>query len=295
MVTALQVKSVAIVGAGVSGTAAAAALKAEGYFDKVKVFKRRVKHPVGHKQDMKGKKIVITGAGRGLGRALAIVAADRGAIPLLLGRSEEALQQVSDIIKRRTGTLAPAFVCDLSDTTSVTNAANHIAYSHPNIDILVNNGAHFTEGAFEKQTAEQITSVVNSAVTGTMILTKELLPLLKKRAHTDIHNVVSMSGLQYARFTGASLPFRTAKAAQDGFTQGLIEELKGSCVRITSVYPGLIEDVSPTDEAWDNQRDVSEGITNKDVVDTILYALCAPPNVSLRSIVIERTRSDFLV
>ncbi|KAH7196332.1 uncharacterized protein B0J16DRAFT_101 [Fusarium flagelliforme] len=244
---------------------------------------------------MKDKKIVITGAGRGLGRALAIVAADQGAIPLLLGRSEEALQQVHNTIKSRTGISAPTFVCDLSDTTSVTNAANHITYSHPNIDILVNNGAHFTEGAFEKQSTDQVVSVVNSAVTGTMILTKELLPLLRQRSHANIHNVVSMSGLPYARLTGASLPFRAAKAAQDGFTQGLVEELHGSSVRITSVYPGLIEDVSPTDEAWDKQRDLSEGITNKDVVDTILYALCAPSNVSLRSIVIERTRSDFLV
>ncbi|KAJ4137134.1 hypothetical protein NW768_002715 [Fusarium equiseti] len=246
-------------------------------------------------QDMKGKKIVITGAGRGLGRALAIMAADRGAIPLLLGRDEGALYQVSDTIKSRTGILAPTFVCDLSDTTSVIGVAKHIAYSHPNIDILVNNGAHFTEGAFEKQTTEQIVSVVNSAVTGTMVLTKELLPLLKKRPHADIHNIISMSGLPHARLTGASLPFRAAKAAQDGFTQGLVEELHGTSVRITSVYPGLIEDVSRMDEAWDKQRGLSEGITNKDVVDTILYALSAPPNVSLRSIVIERTRSDFLV
>lgn len=244
---------------------------------------------------MKGKKIVITGAGRGLGRALAIVAADRGAIPLLLGRSLQALEQVRDTIKSRSGVSAVTMVCDLSDTSSVINATARIASSHPDIDILVNNGAQFTDGAFQRQTYSDIVSVVNSAVTGTMILTKDLLPLLKQRPHADIHNVVSMSGLPYARLTGASLPFRAAKAAQDGFTQSLVEELNGSSVRITSVYPGLIEDVSPTDDAWDNQRALTEGITNKDVVDTILYALCAPPNVSLRSIVIERTRSDFLV
>ena len=243
---------------------------------------------------MKDKKIVITGAGRGLGRALAIVAADQGAIPLLLGRSPQALEQVRDIIQSRSGVSAPTIICDLSDTSSVINAAEKIASSHPDIDILVNNAAHFTDGAFQNQTYSQIVSVITSAVTGTMLLTKDLLPLLLQRPHADIHNVVSMSGLPYARLTGASLPFRAAKAAQDGFTQGLAEELRGSSVRITSVYPGLIEDVSPTDEGWDNHRGLKEGITNKDVVDTILYALGAPPNVSLRSIVIERTRSDFL-
>ncbi|KAF5249310.1 hypothetical protein FANTH_5391 [Fusarium anthophilum] len=242
---------------------------------------------------MKGRKIVISGAGRGLGRALAIVAASQGATPILLGRSQSALQEVSETIKSDSGATAYPITCDLSDPTSVAKATKEIAESHPDIDILVNNGAHFTEGSFDKQTDDQILSVVNSAVTGTMILTRQLLPLLKQRPRADIHNVVSMSGLQYARLTGASLPFRAAKAAQDGFTQGLVEELKGTSVRTTSVYPGLIEDVSPTSAEWQKQRSFEEGITNKNVVDTIIYALSAPPNVSLRSIVIERTHSDF--
>ncbi|KAF4338948.1 short-chain dehydrogenase reductase SDR family [Fusarium beomiforme] len=244
---------------------------------------------------MEGRKIVISGAGRGLGRALAIVAASKGATPIILGRSQKALDEVRDTIKSENGATAYAITCDLSDPASVVQATEEIAKSHPDIDILVNNGAHFTEGSFDKQTDDQIMSVVNSAVTGTMLLTRQLLPLLKQRPRADIHNVVSMSGLQYARLTGASLPFRAAKAAQDGFTQGLVEELKGTSVRVTSVYPGLIEDVSPTSSEWQKKRGSDEGITNKDVVDTILYALSAPPNVSLRSIVIERTHSDFLV
>ncbi|KAI1016466.1 hypothetical protein LB505_010203 [Fusarium chuoi] len=244
---------------------------------------------------MEGRKIVISGAGRGLGRALAIVAASQGATPILLGRSQSALQEVSETIKSNSAGTAYPVICDLSDPTSVAKATKEIAESHSDIDILVNNGAHFTEGSFDKQTDDQILSVVNSAVTGTMILTRQLLPLLKQRPRADVHNVVSMSGLQYARLTGASLPFRAAKAAQDGFTQGLVEELKGTSVRVTSVYPGLIEDVSPTSAEWQKHRSFDEGITNKSVVDTIIYALSAPPNVSLRSIVIERTHSDFLI
>ncbi|KAF4992646.1 hypothetical protein FGRMN_7047 [Fusarium graminum] len=244
---------------------------------------------------MQGKNIIITGAGRGLGRALAIVAAAKGATPILLGRSQEALSEVQDTIKNHSGVSATKIVCDLTDPTSIAQAADQIVASQPDIDILVNNGAQFTEGAFEDQTDNQIMSVVNSAITGTMILTRSLLPLLKQRPHADIHNVVSMSGLQYARLTGASLPFRAAKAAQDGFTQGLVEELNGTSVRVTSVYPGLFEDVSPTDAGWEKRRGPEEGITNKEVVDAIIYALSAPPNVSLRSIVIERTRSNFLV
>ena len=103
-----------------------------------------------------------------------------------------------------------------------------------------------------------------------------------------------MSGLQYARFVGASLPFRAAKAAQDGFSQGMVEEVKGSNIRVTSIYPGLIDDISPLDPAWETAREIGDGLSNRDVVDTILYALAAPPNMALRQIVIERTKTEFL-
>ncbi|MFB8340119.1 SDR family oxidoreductase [Brucella cytisi] len=244
---------------------------------------------------MQGRKIVITGAGRGLGRALSIAAASYGAIPILLGRSADMLLEVVDVITGNGGPKIDCFVCDLSEPQSILNAANQIAALHPDIDILINNGAHFTSGSLENHTDEQIMSVVNSAVTGTMILTRRLIPLLKARKRADIHNIVSMSGLPYARFVGASLPFRAAKAAQDGFTQGLVEEMAGTSVRITSIYPGLIEDVSPTTAEWHRTRGADEGITNREVVETIFYALSAPANVSLRQIIIERTRSDFLL
>jgi NAD(P)-dependent dehydrogenase (short-subunit alcohol dehydrogenase family) len=243
---------------------------------------------------VQGRKIVITGAGRGLGRALAIVVASLGAVPILLGRSQRALQEVSDVISANGGPQADAYVCDLASPQSIDSAVQKLAAVHPDIDVLVNNGAQFTGGTLESHTDEQILAVVNSAVTGTMILTRQLLPLLKARPRADIHNVVSMSGLQYAKFVGASLPFRTAKAAQDGFAQGLVEELQGSSIRITSIYPGLIEDISPTATDWHQSRGADGGLTNKDVVDAIIYALSAPVNVTLRQIVIERTHSDFL-
>lgn len=75
---------------------------------------------------MQGKKIVISGAGRGLGRALAITLAAQGAVPILLGRSRETLQETSDIIRRETGISAYTIVCDLSDIGSVVHAAKEI-------------------------------------------------------------------------------------------------------------------------------------------------------------------------
>ena len=241
-----------------------------------------------------GRKIAITGAARGLGRALAVVAADRGAIPILLGRSPESLAVTAEAIGRRVGRSPDIFPCDLTDFASVAEAAGRIALKHPDLDILVHNGSQWTSGSLENQNDEKIAAVVNSTVTGTIALTRHLLPLLKARPRADIHVVVSMSGLQHARLVGASLPFRAAKAAQDGFAQGLVEELKGSSIRVTSTYPGMIEDVSPLDPEWERVQEGDGRLGNRDVVDAILFALAAPPNVALRQIVIERTRTDFL-
>jgi NADP-dependent 3-hydroxy acid dehydrogenase YdfG len=244
---------------------------------------------------IEGRKIAITGAGRSLGAALAIVSADRGAHPVLLGRSRDALELVADAIEVRTGRRSPVVVCDLADAASVAAAAGILTDDHANLDCLVNSGAHWSGGKFEAMSDADIAAVVGSALTGTMALTRRLLPLLRARPTADIHTVVSKSGLQYARLRGSSVAFRAAKAGQDGFVQGLTEELAGSSIRVTSVYPGIIEDISPLDPAWNVARSPAAMLSNREVVEAILFALEMPANVSVRSLVIECTNSDFLV
>lgn len=243
---------------------------------------------------LEGRKIAITGAGRGLGRALAVIAADRGAVPILLGRSLPALQEVARIIEQRAAIRSAAYRCDLADLASVAAAAAALVAEYPDLDALVHNGARWSGGTLATQDDASIAAVVSSTITGTMALTRQLLPVLRAHPFADIHFVVSMSALAGTHPVGASLPFRAAKAAQQSFAQNLAAELNGTPIRVTSIYPGLIDDVSPTAPEWDAPRGISQGLSNRDVVDAMLYALSAPPNVSLRQIVIERTRSDFL-
>jgi short-subunit dehydrogenase len=243
---------------------------------------------------MAGKTIAITGAARGLGAALAIVAADRGMLPLLLGRNPAGLAEIAGAIEVRTGRRPDCVICDLADLASVASAAAKVALLAPELDILVNSGSQWRGGAFDAQADEHIASVVNSTVTGTMVLTRHLLPLLQARPAADIHTVVSMSGLPYARMRGASVPFVAAKAAQSGFVQALTEELIGTNVRVTSVYPGIIEDVLPTEPEWDRERSQADMLSDRNVVEAILYVLEQPPNMAIRSLVIERARTDFL-
>ena len=103
-----------------------------------------------------------------------------------------------------------------------------------------------------------------------------------------------MSGLPYARMRGSSVPFVAAKHAQNGFVQALTEEMAGTSVRVTSVYPGHIEDTSPLEESWDYPRGIEDALSDRDVVESILFVLGQPRNVAIRSLVIERARTEFL-
>lgn len=239
-----------------------------------------------------GRRMAITGAGRGLGAALAIVAADRGARPLLLGRQPANLKATGDTIRKRTGIDAPTIACDLADRASAAAAASMIAATHADIDGIIHNGTMWLPGPLEQLDDAQMESCIASAAVGALVLTRRLLPLLKAKPRADIHTVVSTSGLPNVPLLGASVAFRAAKAAQDGFVQGLADELSGTTVRVSAVYPGNITDLSPLDAEWDAARGPDDPLTNREVVEAVLFTLALPANACVRSLVIERSRSE---
>lgn len=234
---------------------------------------------------LKDKRVVITGAGRSLGAALAIVLADEGAKVILLGRTPENLFSTASIIEQRTGQKPLTFHADMADTASVEKAAKELL-EQTEVDILINNAAFWLAGKIEAVSGFDIFQTVNSMLTGTILLTKILLPSLLK-SDSDIVNLVSMSGLPNVPLYGASSTFLAAKHGQAGFTDGLRQELKGTSVRVTGIYPPLIDDISPLDEAWNETRRKDKSISNRDVVETILFALTRRSNCTLSTIILD--------
>ena len=105
---------------------------------------------------LSGRRIVISGAARGLGRALAITAADRGADLVLLGRSSSALVALADTIKTRAGRRCEYGLCDLSDRESITRASEQILAAGRVVDVLINNACPWLAGDLEELQEEDI-------------------------------------------------------------------------------------------------------------------------------------------
>jgi NADP-dependent 3-hydroxy acid dehydrogenase YdfG len=236
-----------------------------------------------------GVRIVITGAGRGLGAAMAHVFAERGAKLILCGRSLHALAAVADTIAAN-GRARPDVVrLDLAEAGSVEGAAHEIREIAPTLDVLINNGATWLEHRASAYPAAEVSAAVNSAVTGTFLLTQALLPALSKSSRPDIVTIGSRNGLPNAPLDNLSIPFYAAKHAQLGMAEGLRQLLKGTPIRSIAVHPPPLEDVSPPDAAWNAAPNRAKGMlaTNRDVVEAVEFAITRPRHVTISSLVID--------
>ena len=237
---------------------------------------------------LKGKKILITGAARGLGAAFATVLADAGAHIIMTGRLTETLEGTAEAIRLRCGSKPETHLLDLADGGPVNEFGEAIAEAHPKLDILINNGAQWLSGSMADYDAYSVVSTMNAAATGSFLLTRKLLPSLLATGAGDIVNIISTSGIVNSALQTAAVPFYMAKHAQTGMTNGLRQELKGKPVRVHGIYPPDLDTISPLNmESWNANRDDSSMVTTRDVVEAGIFALTRPRHVTMASIVLD--------
>jgi NAD(P)-dependent dehydrogenase (short-subunit alcohol dehydrogenase family) len=237
--------------------------------------------------DLTGRRMVITGAARGLGRALAIVAAARGADVVLLARDPSALQRTADAIVGRTGRMVLSATCDMADPASIREACAMVVQSGP-VDVLVNNAAPWLPGPLEELSEEQIVGTIAAAVTGTALVTQALLPGLKASKAADVVTIVSTAGLLNRGGEVRSAVFHAAKHGQSGFSDRLRHDLKPHGIRVSAIYPPYFEDVDPLGPDWNRDRNpASEPMTNREIVAAVLFAITAPRTCAFPMIVLD--------
>jgi meso-butanediol dehydrogenase / (S,S)-butanediol dehydrogenase / diacetyl reductase len=183
------------------------------------------------------KVIVITGAGAGLGRALARRFAADGETVVLLGRNAEKVQKVAAEIGER----ALALGCDVASPDSVRAAFTRIAERHPRIDVLINNAAVFEPFLIAEASDDQILKSVTTNLAGPILCARSAIPLMGKGSH--IINVSSESvGMLFPHL----VMYQSSKAGLERFSQGLHHELEPKGIRVTTVRAGQMMEAGKT-------------------------------------------------
>lgn len=203
-----------------------------------------------------GKTIVITGAGDGLGRALARRFAADGETVILLGRTAAKVEAVAAELG------APHFAvqCDVANPDSVREAFQVIARKHPKVDVLINNAAIYEPFTLAEVTDEQITSQLMINLAGPILCAREALPLLRGDGH--IINVTSESS--HVKMPMLWL-YAGAKAGLELISDMWERELKPEGVRVTVVRAGQMYDETKTGSTWSEDVRVRFGMENMKV------------------------------
>ena len=193
-------------------------------------------------QELSGRVAIVTGAGRNIGRAIALALADGGAAVVVNARSnvQEAKAVAGEI--ERAGGKAFAVTADVADADAVASMVKDAASRFGRIDILVNNAAVRAEQAIETMTLAEWRAVTAVILDGAFNCVKACLPYLKRSGAGVIVNIGGLSA-----HTGAARRPHvvTAKAGLIGLTRALAHELAPDHIRVNTVTPGLMATPRP--------------------------------------------------
>lgn len=180
--------------------------------------------------------IVITGASKGIGRALSIKFAQSGHNIAICSRNQNDLAQLENELKQiRPDIQIISISTDVSQKESVKNFASEILKQWDSIDILINNAGVFIPGSIKDEDEKNLPKMIDTNLYSAYYLTKSLLPVMLEARSGHIFNVCSIASFQ-AYPNGGS--YSISKFALLGFSKCLREELKEYNIKVTAVMPG---------------------------------------------------------
>src|ERR1700722_16238296 len=186
---------------------------------------------------LKNQIAVVTGAGRGIGRAIALKFAAEGADVVCVSRTQENSEKVANEI-RALGKKAWAFAVDVSDSNSVSASAEKILADCGKVDILVNNAGVTRDGLLMRMSDADWDAVLDTNLKGAFLVTKAFFRAFAKQRAGRIINISSVIGLIG---NPGQCNYAASKAGLIGFTQSVGKELASGGGTGTAIAPGFIE------------------------------------------------------
>lgn len=186
--------------------------------------------------DLKNKNALITGAGKGIGKAIALALAKEGVNVILIARTQDEIDSVAAKV-RSLRVKALAITADVADINSVNAAVEKALAEFGTIDILINNAGIAAFGKFLELEPTDWERIIQVNLMGTYYVTRAVLPNMIERQTGDIINISSTAGLSGNALTSA---YSASKFAVLGLTESLMQEVRKHNIRVTALTPSTV-------------------------------------------------------
>ena len=237
-------------------------------------------------QPLAGKVSIVTGASRGIGKAISILLAQSGSRVVLAARSEPQLKSVRDEISSQNGD-ALVIPTDLTRDEEMERLVEQTIKEWGSVDVLINNAGLGKVAPVVKAKVSDWDETFQVNLRAPMILSKLVLPQMMERGEGSIINISSVSG-KSGQANGSA--YSASKFGLMGFTQSLYEEVREYGIRVAAICPGFVDtQLIPQMRRMDR----SKMIRPEDIAQTVLFVLTSPPTACPVEITIRPQRTPY--
>jgi NADP-dependent 3-hydroxy acid dehydrogenase YdfG len=236
---------------------------------------------------LKNKTVLLTGASKGIGKALALKLAQQNVNLGLVARSEQELQEIKIEIEKL-GSKCLLFVGNVADENLAKAAVGQMVAAFGSIDFMINNAGYGIFGQTETISAENWSDIYDVNVKGTFLFSKEVLAGMKTTQSGHIINIASDVAKRV--FDGGGL-YCSSKYAQDAFSAALRKEVRKDGIKVSVVYSGLVDTMFHADPQGAAKH--ADWLKADDMADTIIYIMDQPRHVVIDELMIHPLSQEY--
>lgn len=220
---------------------------------------------------------VVTGAGSGIGEAIATLLHEEGVKVILAGRNKDKLQNVANQLAQDSVKVVPTDVTKKEEVDELIKIAQQ---TFGGLDIVINSAGQMLSSKITDYQVDEWDSMIDVNIKGTLYTAQAALPTMLEQSSGHFINIASISGFEV---TKSSTIYSATKAAVHTITQGLEKELAKTGVKVTSISPGMVDTAitaayNPTDR---------KKLEPQDIAEAVLYALTQPKHVNVNEITVR--------
>lgn len=220
---------------------------------------------------------VVTGAGSGIGEAIATLLHEEGVKVILAGRNKDKLQNVANQLAQDSVKVVPTDVTKKEEVDELIKIAQQ---TFGGLDIVINSAGQMLSSKITDYQVDEWDSMIDVNIKGTLYTAQAALPTMLEQSSGHLINIASISGFEV---TKSSTIYSATKAAVHTITQGLEKELAKTGVEVTSISPGMVDTAitaayNPTDR---------KKLEPQDIAEAVLYALTQPKHVNVNEITVR--------